>query len=233
MTGASGGLGTAICDELEGDGWAVEAADLAPPGGRRFSTAIDVTNRESVETAVTSTVERHGRIDLLVNNAGIGYLEPLDSLTEERWESVIDVNLTGAFRCLQAAAKSMAGSGGGAVVNISSVTGLRAPARRAAYVASKAGLDGLTRAAAVEWAPKGIRVNAVAPGWIDGPALRANAGAGRIDVTAIEEQTPLGRLATGTEVAKLVLFLASDDAAYITGQVIYVDGGMSTALAIE
>lgn len=234
VTGAAGGIGWAICEDLAANGWSVAAADVdarsvadrAGSGSAYLCLELDVTDTESVEAGVTACVERFGRIDLLVNNAGIGRLHAIEDLDVDGWRAVLDVNLDGAYRCLRVAGRHMVEAGAGAVVNIASIYATLGGRRRAAYIASKAGLVGLTRAAAVEWAVHGIRVNAVGPGYVWTPPLERYASKGEVDVEPIVARVPLGRLGQPEDIARAVRFLGSDEAAYITGQVLYVDGGL-------
>lgn len=172
--------------------------------------------------------ERYGRVDILVNNAGAWSNKPLLELPLEDWEQVIRINLTGAFLVGQAAARCMVGSGnGGAIINITSVSGQRAGEKRAAYGSSKAGLDQLTRQMALELAPHRIRVNAVAPGPIaPAPGVIAHDEGERL---AYMDRLPMRRFGSPEEVANCVLFLASDESSYVTGHILNVDGGMAAA----
>jgi 3-oxoacyl-[acyl-carrier protein] reductase len=178
-----------------------------------------------VPPAVAQAVELLGGLDLLVNNAGVTRHRPLVELTWEDWSAVVDVNLHGAFNCLQAAGRLMIERGGGVIVNIASVAAERGAAGRAPYATTKAALVGLTRSAAVEWAPHGVRVNAVGPGYVDTGVLRAAIASGTLDPADVLERIPAGRLAEPAEIGAVVSFLASPRAAYVTGQVLYVDGG--------
>jgi 3-oxoacyl-[acyl-carrier protein] reductase len=166
-----------------------------------------------------------GRLDALVNNAGIQRHGPLETLPFENWKAVLDVNLNGAFSCLQIAGPHMLEQGSGAIVNVASVAAMRGAAGRAAYAASKAAIVSLTRTAAVEWASRGVRVNAVAPGYVETDLIATFVAAGRLDLSPVVERTPARRLATPAEIAKAIRFLASDDASYVNGHVLSVDGG--------
>jgi 3-oxoacyl-[acyl-carrier protein] reductase len=235
ITGASRGLGRAIAIGLaaegavavagargEADGAAV-AAEIRGAGHRGDSAVVDVTDHASVERAVAGTIERHGRIDILVNNAGITRDQLLLRMKRDDWDAVIATNLTAAFTCTQAVLKPMIKQRAGRIVNITSVVGQAGNAGQANYAASKAGIIGFTKAMALEVASRNITVNAVAPGFIDTDMTKRLAEAAQVDWT---EKIPLKRLGTPADIAHAVVFLASDEAAYITGQVLAVNGGM-------
>jgi 3-oxoacyl-[acyl-carrier protein] reductase len=230
VTGGARGLGWAIGTCLRDAGWQVVAADLVP-GETQAGEAgmayreLDVCDRDQVSSTLTAVAEELGSLDLLVNNAGITRHRPLVDLSWEDWSAVVDVNLHGAFNCLQAAGHIMIEREGGVIVNVASVAAERGAAGRAPYATTKAALVGLTRSAAVEWAPHGVRVNAVGPGYVDTGVLRAAIDSGTLDPADVLERIPAGRLAEPAEIGAMVSFLASPQAAYITGQVLYVDGG--------
>ena len=234
VTGATGGIGWAVTQDLLAHGWSVAVADVpdAPTTERvgddpdLLAVTLDVTSWDSVEAGVGAAVDRFGRLDLLVNNAGIGRLHALEDMPPEEWRLVLDVDLDGAFRCLQVVGRHMLLAGGGAIVNIASIYAELGGHKRAAYTAAKAGLLGLTRTAAVEWAGRGIRVNAVGPGYVRVPTLERMTAAGEVDLEPIVARIPLGRLAEPEDIARAVRFLGSEEASYITGQVLYVDGGL-------
>lgn len=196
----------------------VEAA-----GGSARAIRIDVSSREDVQGLFNQIVEESGRVDVLVNNAGITADGLLVRMKEEDWDRVLDINLKGAFYCTQAVAKTMMKQRSGRIINMASVVGVMGNAGQANYVASKAGLIGLTKTVARELAPRGITVNAVAPGFIQ---TSMTAELSEKVKEAMLTQIPLGRMGQSEDVAEAVAFLASEKAAYITGQVIHVNGGM-------
>ncbi|MCJ2026064.1 SDR family NAD(P)-dependent oxidoreductase [Methylobacterium sp. J-067] len=234
VTGAARGIGLASVERFLAEGWKVALLDidggnleaamgrLAKPDAT-LAIVADVSDPAQVNAAVRQVEERFGRLDALVNNAGIAIFKPLLETTFEDWSKVLAVNLSGPFLCTQAAAPLMAAHGGGAVVNITSISGLRASTLRVAYGTSKAGLAQLTKQQAVELAQHGIRVNAVAPGPVDtamakavhSPEIRA----------AYHDAVPLARYGLESELANVIVFLCSEKASYVTGQVVAVDGG--------
>ncbi|MFI6516164.1 glucose 1-dehydrogenase [Spirillospora sp. NPDC050679] len=233
VTGAARGQGAAEARLLAEAGARVVVADVLEEG-REVAAEIgeaarfvhhDVTDAASWAGAVAAATGAFGRLDVLVNNAGIWRTAPVDQETEERFELILRVNLIGPFLGIKAAVPAMRAAGGGSVVNISSTAGLRGIPGHSAYGASKFGLRGLTRSAALDLAPDGIRVNSVHPGAIDTPMVAAagfERGEGNYD------RVPLGRVGVPEDVAGLVLFLASDASSYITGTEFAVDGGLTT-----
>ncbi len=237
VTGAANGIGAACARLFATSGAAVAlwdidaagartlAAELAAGGAGAHGFACNVARSGEVAAAVAASVAAFGRIDVLVNNAGIFRAAEFLDIAEADWDAVIDVNLKGAFLVAQAVAREMAKTGGGAIVNMSSVNGVTAIASIASYNASKGGIDQLTRVMALSLADRGIRVNAVAPGTI-ATELAQKAVLGSAEATArIMSRTPLRRLGQPDEVAAVCAFLASDAASYMTGEVVYVDGG--------
>jgi 3-oxoacyl-[acyl-carrier protein] reductase len=236
VTGASRGIGRAISRQLAAQGAHVVAAargenaravvdEITAAGGRADACALDVTGTGAAEEIVATTIQRLGRIDILVNNAGIARDQLMLRMKREDWDAVIATNLTGVFALTQAVLKPMIRQRGGRIVCISSVVGQSGNAGQANYAASKAGIIGFAKAVALEVASRGITVNVVAPGLIETDMTRA------ITESAREEwasKIPLRRLGTPDDVASAVCFLASDEASYITGQVLAVNGGMYT-----
>jgi 3-oxoacyl-[acyl-carrier protein] reductase len=234
VTGASRGIGKAIATKLAAQGASVVAAargenakpvadEISAGGGKAEFLPLDVTEPGAGEAAIAGVLARHGRIDILVNNAGIAKDQLLLRMKRDDWDAVLGTNLTAAFVLTQAALKPMLKQRAGRIVNISSVVGQGGNAGQANYAASKAGIIGFSKAVALEVASRGITVNVVAPGLIDTDMTRA------ITESAHEEwasKIPLKRLGSPEDVAAAVCFLASDEASYITGQVLAVNGGM-------
>ncbi len=228
VTGGSRGIGLAVAGRLYSQGASValmRAAAAAFSGQRRaIGVQADVADVAQAESAVATIEEELGPIDILVNNAGITKDGLLVRMSYDDWDAVLDVNLRGAFAMTKAVARGMMKRRWGRIINITSVVGLTGNRGQANYAASKAGLIGLTKAVAKELASRNILVNAIAPGFIDTDMTRALPEEAR---GALLAQIPLGRLGSAGEVAGAVLFLASDLANYITGQVLVVDGGMA------
>ncbi len=240
VTGAARGIGAATAARLADDGLAVAVVDLDADaavvtagkinaaGGTAIGLGCDVADEAQVIDAVARTVAAFGSLDVLVNNAGVLRDNLLFKMSVQDWDTVMSVHLRGAFLCSKAAQKHMVDNGGGAIVNTSSVSAL-GNRGQANYAAAKAGIQGLTRTLAMELGPFGIRVNAVAPGFIATEMTAATAA--RIGVSAQDLQaetakiTPLRRVGVPADIANVVAFLASDDAGFVTGQTVYVDGG--------
>jgi 3-oxoacyl-[acyl-carrier protein] reductase len=226
VTGAAQGIGAATVARLAAEGATVIACDRRVhdvPGAAR-ALAVDVTDRAAVDAMAADVMRHHGRIDVLVNNAGITQDARLVKMTLEQFDAVIDVNLRGVFHCAQAVVPLMLERGSGVILNASSVVGLYGNFGQTNYAASKFGVIGFTKTWARELGPKGIRVNAVAPGFIQTPIL-ATIPDKVLD--RMREQVPLKRLGRPAEIAAVYAFLASDDASYINGAVIEVSGGMT------
>jgi 3-oxoacyl-[acyl-carrier protein] reductase len=234
VTGASRGIGREVALMLAARGARVVAAArgdhaagtvgaIAAAGGRAEAASLDVTDSAAVDALVSGALERHGRIDILVNNAGIARDQLLMRMKRDDWDQVIATNLTAAFACTQAVIRPMIKQRAGRIISISSVVGQAGNAGQSNYAASKAGLIGFSKALAREVASRGVTVNVVAPGLIDTDMTRAITDKAQVDWAA---QIPLGRLGTTGDVAAAVCFLASDEASYITGQVLAVNGGM-------
>ncbi|MBB4908636.1 SDR family NAD(P)-dependent oxidoreductase [Actinophytocola algeriensis] len=235
VTGATGGIGAVLCADLAEAGYAVVAADLtgAPAPGATHEVELDLRDGEACRAAVRSTVDRFGRLDLLVNNAGINARGTFDEMPEEVWGEVVDVNLNGTLRMCQAAHPALAAgrdtgrdTSGGAIVNLASTGGLVAIAGSAVYGITKAAIIHLTKVLALEWAGAGIRVNAVAPTIVPSP-MTADVLGNDDYMTAKLATIPLGRIVEPQEVADAVRWLASAGSGMVTGQTIAVDGGVS------
>jgi len=237
VTGASRGIGRSIALELGrrgavvvvadvlGEQAAGVAAEIAAAGGEAEAAAVNVTDQSALEGLVQGLVGARGRVDILVNNAGIARDQLLMRMKRSDWDLVLEVNLTGAFTCTQAVLRPMMRQRSGRIISISSVVGQMGNAGQANYAASKAGLIGFSRAIAREVASRNVTVNVVAPGLIDTDMTRALPESVQRDWLS---KVPLGRFGTPEDVAAAVAFLASDEAAYITGQVLAVNGGMYT-----
>jgi len=236
VIGAARGIGAAIAERLVEEGARVTIADTLKDEGRATAARLsqqgealfmptDVSDQASVDALVQATLKRCGRLDIMVQNAGIYPLTLLPDITVAEWDQVLAVNLRGCFLAIRAATVPMRAQRYGRIVLTSSITGPRVSSPgHGHYSASKAGINGLIRAAAIEQAPFGITVNGVEPGNIVTPALTGHRS--KEYAEAMTRSVPLGRLGTPREVAHAVLFLASDEAAYITGQVLAVDGGL-------
>ncbi len=234
VTGASRGIGKSIAVLLASNGATVVAvareehasetvAEITTAGGHAEIASLDVTQASEIEALVATTVKRHGSIDILINNAGIARDQLALRMKHSDWDTVIATNLTASFLCSQMVLKPMIRKRNGRIVNISSVVGQMGNTGQVNYAASKAGLIGLTKSLAREVASRNITVNAVAPGLIDTNMSKDILGKTH---DRWKEQIPLGRMGTTTEVATAVCFLVSDEASYITGQVLAVNGGM-------
>jgi len=234
VTGASRGIGRGVALMLasrgahvvaaaRGDNAAPTVAEIQGAGKRADAVPLEVTDSASIEAMVAGVLQRHGRIDILVNNAGIARDQLMLRMKREDWDQVMATNLTPAFVLVQAVLKPMIKQRGGRIISISSVVGQTGNAGQANYAASKAGLIGFSKALARELASRSITVNVVAPGWIDTDMTKTITGKAQGDWAS---QIPLGRLGTTDDVAAAVCFLASEEASYITGQVLAVNGGM-------
>jgi NAD(P)-dependent dehydrogenase (short-subunit alcohol dehydrogenase family) len=231
VTGGGSGIGEACVRALAGGGATVVVADVAEAaaglvagevGGTATAATADVSDADVVRSLVDQIVADHGRLDVAVNNAGIGGDQlPTGEYPVESWRKVLSVNLDGVFYCMRHEIPAMLAGRGGAIVNMASILGSVGFAQSSAYVAAKHGVVGLTRSAAIEYASRGVRVNAVGPGFIETPLL---ASASQEIVAGVAALHPVGRLGTTGEVAAVVAFLASDQASFVTGSYYTVDG---------
>ncbi len=236
VTGAGRGIGRAIALKLAGEGAAVAvcdlvaasveetAAEIGKTGSQAVGYAVDVSKAAQVTEACEKILKDFERVDVLVNNAGVTRDQLLMRMSEEEWDTVLDINLKGTFLFTKALSRAMLKQRSGRIVNIASIIGLTGNAGQANYAASKAGVIGFTKAVAREFASRGITANAVAPGFIE-TAMTAKLGEETRE--ALKARIGLGRLGTAEDVANAVLFLASDLASYTTGQVLSVDGGLA------
>lgn len=240
VTGGSRGIGRAIALALAREGAvvainyskSVEAAEevvkeIQELGQPAITIRADVANKSEVDAMVKRVKGEFGKINILVNNAGMSVLGPSEELEENGWRRGIDVMLTGPFLCSQAAGREMIKQKGGKIINIASVNGIGAFPERVSYSCAKAGLMQLTKVLGCEWARYKINVNAVAPGYVNTYLVEDLASKGVLDVSELANRTPLGRLAEPVEIADAVVFLASEESKYMEGQTIVVDGGWS------
>ena len=228
VTGGASGIGKAIADRLAADGYQVATLDLNATGDAH-SYAADVTDRAQVDAVFKAVRDQLGPVTILVNSAGLSDFTPFTELTFERWQKVIDVNLNGVFHVVQAALPDMIAAGWGRIVNISSSSTHSGVPYMSDYVAAKSAVNGLTKSLALEFGPAGITVNAVPPGFIDTPMLRAAETRGELgDIQKTIDTTPVRRIGRPEDIAATCSFLVSEEAGYITGQVVGVNGGRNT-----
>ncbi len=228
VTGGGSGIGQAIARRLRADGLNVATIDLQP-SDEESAFVADVTDRTAVDAAVSDIRERLGPVSVLVNAAGLDSFRRFTDLTFADWQHVLDVNLNGVFHCIQAVLPEMVEAGWGRIVNISSSSTHSGAPYMAAYVAAKSAVNGLTKTLALEYGPAGVTVNAVPPGFIDTPMLRKAADRGFLgDIDKTIEATPVRRMGRPEDIAAACAFLVSEEAGYITGQILGVNGGRNT-----
>jgi NAD(P)-dependent dehydrogenase (short-subunit alcohol dehydrogenase family) len=230
ITGAAQGIGKRTAEVLAERGFALVLNDLRPTnlelGVPTFEATGDISDEAVIKRFAAQTLERFGRIDVLVNNAGISCITPAEDTSLEQWQKVINVNLTAPFLLCREFGRIMLQQGAGSIINIASVAGLLGISDRSAYNASKHGLIGLTRTLAAEWGGRGVRVNAVCPGWVMTEMDHADTGVGTYTHSDITNRIPMGRYAMPDDIAKAVAFLAdSSQSGFINGTNLSVDGG--------
>lgn len=227
VTGGASGIGRAIAQRLKADGHHVATIDLQPSDSD-FAHTADVTSRDQVDAALCAIRTQLGPVSILVNAAGLEGFSRFADISFDVWQRVLDVNLNGVFHCCQAALPDMVDAGWGRIVNISSSSTHSGVAGMAHYVAAKSAVNGLTKSLALEYGPNGVTVNAVPPGFIDTPMLRQSAAEGSVSIEASIGTTPVGRVGRPEDIAYACAFLVGEEASYITGQVIGVNGGRNT-----
>lgn len=238
ITGASKGLGKALAVRFAEEGSSVVLTgrsydlmndvcrEIRASGGEAHPVRMDVQDSESIGRAVGEAAARYGKIDVLINNAGVSMVSPSESLSYEDWSNALGTNLTGVFLCSQAAARHMIDhKTAGCIINISSTFGKTPVPLRAAYCSSKAAVDMLTKVLAIEWAEKGIRVNAIAPGYLKTEFIQQLEDQGKLDTESLKKRIPQKRIGGVEEVTGLAVYMAGDEATYMTGSVVYIDGG--------
>jgi NAD(P)-dependent dehydrogenase (short-subunit alcohol dehydrogenase family) len=245
VTGGSKGIGLGIAREFmrerasvvissRNKGALKEAEDeLREMGNQIASVVCDVSNEEQVLNLMAETVSRFGRLNIVVNNAGLGIYKSLTETTTEEFDLALAVNLKGVFFCMKHAVPYLKHSGGGSIINIASVYSVQNVGGTVPYAAAKGGVASLTRAAAIDLAREGIRVNAIAPGWVDTPLVRSifdSSGDPEAARREVEERQLLGRLGRPEDIGRAAVFLASDNSSYMTGSMIFVDNGMTAQL---
>ncbi|WP_213573583.1 3-oxoacyl-ACP reductase FabG [Rhodococcus sp. USK13] len=229
VTGGSSGIGRAIAERLRKDGYQVAVLDLAPTESE-FEYKVDVTDRAQIDDALTKIRNELGPITILVNGAGLELYKRFSNIAADNWQRVIDVNLNGVFHCVQAVLPDMVDAGWGRIVNISSSSAHSGQPFMSAYVSAKSAVNGLTKSLALEYGPSGITVNAVPPGFIDTPMLRRSEEKGLLGGSIDQHisKTPVRRVGQPEDIAAACSFLISEEAGYITGQILGVNGGRNT-----
>ncbi|GAT07104.1 MULTISPECIES: SDR family NAD(P)-dependent oxidoreductase [Mycobacteriaceae] len=227
VTGGGSGIGLAVAHRLRADGIHVATLDINPSDAE-FAFTADVTDRAQVEDALNAIRAQLGPVTVLVNAAGLEKFKRFTDLKFEDWQRVIDVNLNGVFHCVQAVLPDMVEAGWGRIVNISSSSTHSGQPFMSAYVAAKSAVNGLTKSLALEYGPSGITVNAVPPGFIDTPMLRKSEERGYLVVQKNIDSTPVRRIGRPEDIAAACAFLVSEEAGYITGQILGVNGGRNT-----
>ncbi len=237
VTGASKGLGKAIALRFSAEGATVlltgrnigslkEISEyITSGGGNALAVSVDVTDPASVQKAVDSAVENFGRLDIMVNNAGISMIVPTVELSNDQWCNAMETNLFGVFYGCRSAGQQMIKQGSGCIINISSILGQNAAPMRAAYSTSKAAVNMLTKVLAIEWAKDKIRVNAIAPGYIRTEMVQKSIDRDLFSPNEIEKRTPMGHMGNADDIASAALFAASDEASFMTGEILTIDGG--------
>jgi 3-oxoacyl-[acyl-carrier protein] reductase len=237
ITGASKGIGKGIAERYAREGASVVVASrsmdllsviaegIKHHGGHALALEVDVRQSESVQAMIDKAVKEFGRVDIMVNNAGISMAHPSETLAPDDWTRALETDLFGVFYGCQSAGRQMIRQGSGCIINITSMYGLVAAPMRAAYCASKAAGNMLTKVLAGEWAAKKIRVNAIAPGYVRTELVQGLLEKGMLPVDAIEKRTPQGRMGEVEDVLGAAVFLAGEEASYVTGSILTVDGG--------
>ena len=230
ITGAAQGIGRETARVLDSRGWSLALLDLQDLDTSSYRDAVavvgDISNESTVESGASAVLERFGRIDALVNNAGISMIIPALDTPSETYRKVLDVNLVAPFLLCKAYGRHMVAKGSGSVVNVASVAGLQGVAERSAYNASKHGLIGLTRTLAVEWGGRGVRVNAVCPGWVKTEMDHKDQAGGSYSDADITEHVPMGRFARPNDIAEAIAWLCSEEhSGFVNGIALPVDGG--------